>query len=206
MKILLAGVLGGIVMFIWTSIAHMFLPLGEAGIREIPNEAAVLDAMKANIGENRGLYIFPGSGLGRNATRQEKNETMKHVGEKYANNPSGILMYHPPGRPLTMGKWLGIEFATELLESILVVFLLAQTRLSSFGGRVGFVMVAGILAAIATNVSYSNWYGFPCIYTVSYMFIQFVGFICVGLVAGLLLRKTSQPIVDNRSPSAPATP
>jgi uncharacterized membrane protein YkgB len=189
MKILLAGVLGGIVMFIWTSIAHMFLPLGEAGIREIPNEAAVLDAMKSNIGENRGLYIFPGYGLGRNATRQEKSEAMKHAGEKYANNPSGILMYHPPGRLLTMGKWLGIEFGTELLESILVVFLLAQTRLSSFGGRVGFVTVAGILAAIATNVSYSNWYGFPCIYTASYMFIKVIGFLCVGLVAGLLLRK-----------------
>src|SRR5437899_6051793 len=189
MKILLVGVLGGIVMFIWTSIAHMFLPLGEAGIREIPNEAAVLDAMKANIGENRGLYIFPGSGLGRNATRQEKNETMKHVGEKYANNPSGILMYHPPGRPLTMGKWLGIEFATELLEPILVVFLLAQTKIESFGGRVGFVIVAGILAAIATNVSYWNWYGFPCVYTASYMFIQIIGLLCVGIVAAFVLGK-----------------
>ena len=42
MKILLAGVLGGIVMFVWTSIAHMALPLGEAGINEIPNESAVL--------------------------------------------------------------------------------------------------------------------------------------------------------------------
>ena len=184
-------------MFIWTSIAHMFLPLGEAGIREIPNEAAVLDAMKSNIGENRGLYIFPGYGLGRNATRQEKSEAMKHAGEKYANNPSGILMYHPPGRPLTMGKWLGIEFGTELVESMLVVFLLAQTRVSSFSGRVGFVFVAGILAAIATNVSYWNWYGFPSVYTVSYMSIQVIGFLCVGLVAGLLLRKTSQPIVDN---------
>jgi hypothetical protein len=45
MKILFIGVLGGIVMFIWTSIAHMALPFGEAGIREIPNESAVLSAM-----------------------------------------------------------------------------------------------------------------------------------------------------------------
>ena len=82
----------------------------------------------------------------------------------------------------------GNQFGTELLESILVVFLLAQTRLVSFGGRVGFVTVAGILAAIATNVSYSNWYGFPCIYTASYMFIQVIGFLCVGLVAALVLR------------------
>ena len=190
MKILLAGVLGGIVMFIWTSIAHMFLPLGQVGIREIPNEAAVLDAMKSNIGENRGLYIFPGAGLGPNATREQKQEAMKHMNEKLATNPSGIFMYYPPGRAFSLGKSLGIEFATELLESILVVFLLAQTRIDNFIGRVGFVFIAGILAAIATNVSYWNWYGFPKRYTAAYIFIQIIGFLCVGLVAGLVLRKS----------------
>jgi len=191
MKILLAGILGGVVMFIWTSIAHMALPLGEAGLREIPNESAVLGAMQNNIGEQTGLYIFPAPGVGKNATRQEKNEAMKHMGEKMATNPSGILMYHAPGRPFTFGKWLGIEFGTELLEAILVVFLLAQTRIASFAGRVGFVLAAGILAAIATNVSYWNWYGFPCVYTTGYMFIQIVGFLCVGVVAALVLRRRS---------------
>jgi hypothetical protein len=191
MKILLAGILGGIVMFIWTSIAHMALPLGEAGIGEIPNESAVLSAMQSNIGDQTGLYIFPGPGLGKNATRQEKNEAMKHMGEKIATNPSGILMYHAPGRQLMLGKLLGVEFGTELLAAILVVFLLAQTRIASFAGRVGFVLVAGILAAIATNVSYWNWYGFPCVYTASYMFIQIVGFFLVGIVAAFMLRKMS---------------
>ena len=95
-----------------------------------------------------------------------------------------------PGRAFSLGKSLGIEFATELLESILVVFLLAQTRIDNFIGRVGFVFVAGILAAIATNVSYWNWYGFPKRYTAAYMFIQIIGFLCVGLVAGLALRKS----------------
>jgi hypothetical protein len=189
MKILLAGILGGIVMFICTSIAHMALPLGEAGIREIPNESAVLSAMQSNIGDQTGLYIFPGRGVEKNATRQEKNEAMKHMAEKMATNPSGILMYHAPGRRFTIGKWLGIEFGTELLEAILVVFLLVQTRIVSFAGRVGFVLVAGILAAITTNVSYWNWYGFPCVYTASYMFIQIVGFLLAGVAAALILPK-----------------
>ena len=193
MKILVTGILGGIIMFIWTSVAHMALPLGEAGIREIPNESAVLSAMQSNIGDRTGLYIFPGPGVGKNATRQEKNDAMKHTVEKIAVNPSGILMYHAPGRPFTIGKWLGIEFGTELLEAILVVFLLAQTRIVSFAGRIGFVVVAGILAAITTNVSYWNWYGFPCVYTASYMFIQIVGFFLVGIAAALLLPKRAFP-------------
>jgi hypothetical protein len=185
----LAGVLGGILMFIWTSIAHMVLPLGKAGIKEIPNEQAVLSAMQNNIGAKSSLYHFPGFGLGPNPTREERNEAMKHMGEMYAKNPSGLLMYHAPGRPLTIGRCFGIEFATELIEAILAVFLLAQTRLATFGARVGFVTVTGILAAIATNVSYWNWYGFPGIYTVSYMFIQVVAFLCVGLVAALVMAK-----------------
>ena len=189
MKILFTGILGGIVMFVWTSIAHMALPLGEAGIREIPNESAVLSALQSNMGDQTGLDIFPGPGVGKNATRQEKNEAMKHMAEKMAANPSGILMYHPPGRPFTFGKWLSIEFGTELLQAILVVFLLAQTRIASFAGRVGLALIIGVLAAVATNVSYWNWYGFPCVYTASYMLIQIVGFLLVGIVAALLLPK-----------------
>ena len=74
-RIFLAGLLGGIAMFIWTSIAHMALPLGEAGIREIPNEAAVLSAMQSNIAEKPGFIIFPGWGLAR--TRVGKRNTKR---------------------------------------------------------------------------------------------------------------------------------
>ena len=49
----------------------------------------------------------------------------------------------------------------------------------------------GILAAITTNISYWNWYGFPGVYTVSYMCIEIVGVVLVGVVAALLLRKHS---------------
>jgi hypothetical protein len=185
-----AGILGGIAMFIWTSIAHMALPLGEAGIREIPNEQATLASLQQNIGDQSGLYLFPGLGLGQNATREQRKAAMQHMAEKYASSPSGLLVYHPPGRTLTLGKLLAVEFATELLGAILAVWLLAQTRLVSFGSRVGFILIIGVVAAIATNISYWNWYGFPTIYTVSYMLIQIVGFLCVGLVAALTLRKS----------------
>ena len=124
---------------------------------------------------------------------------MKHMGEKIAANPSGILMYHAPGRPLAFGKLLGVEFGTELLEAILVVFLLAQTRIASFAGRVGFVFVAGILAAIATNVSYWNWYGFPRVYTASYMLIQIVGFFLCGHRRGV---HAAEDVGANRVPDS----
>jgi len=188
----LAAILGGIAMFIWSFIAHDLLPLGEMGMREFKNETAMLDALKTNLGD-AGLYHFPGHTAGPNATRQEKSEAMKRAMEKAASGPSGLLIYHP-SREFTFGKLLGIEFATELLEAILVVFLLTQTTIGSFAGRVGFVFLAGILAAITTNIPYWNWYGFPSRYTVAYMSIEIIGFLCVGLIAALLLR--------NRSPAS----
>jgi hypothetical protein len=185
-----AAILGGIAMFIWSFIAHDLLPLGEMGMREFKNEATMLDALKTNLGDAGGLYHFPGHKAGPNATRQEKSEAMKRAIEKTASGPSGMLLYHPT-REFTFGKLLGIEFGTELLEAILVVFLLTQTRIEGFGGRVGFVLVAGILAAITTNIPYWNWYGFPSSYTAAYMSIEIIGFLCVGLVAALLLKNRS---------------
>jgi hypothetical protein len=82
-------------MFVCTSIAHMALPLGEAGINEIPNESAVLGAMQSSIGDKTGLHIFPGLGVGKNATREQKSEAMKQMQQRIAANPSGILMSRP---------------------------------------------------------------------------------------------------------------
>jgi len=194
MRILLAGILGGVVMFVWTSIAHMALPLGAAGIGEMPNESAVLSAMQSSMGEKSGLYVFPSLGVGKDATREQKNEAMKQMQQRIAANPSGILMYHPPGRPFAFGKALAIEFSTEVLQAILVIWLLAQTRIGSFAGRVGFVLIAGILASITTNVSYWNWYGFPGVYTASYILIELVGFVLIGIIAALVLRKRSPAV------------
>jgi hypothetical protein len=61
--------------------------------------------------------------------------------------------------------------------------------LAAFAGRVGFVLIAGILAAITANVSYWNWYGLPGVYTASDILVEIVGFVLVGVIAGLVLRK-----------------
>jgi len=187
-RILIAGILGGIGMFTWSFVAHELLPIGELGVRELPNEDAVTSAIESNLGDKIGFYIFPGPGLSPGATREQKEEGMKKAEQKMAAGPAGVLIYHPK-RVFNFPKRLGIEFATEVVEALLAVFLLARTNITSFIGKVGFVLTAGILAAITTNVPYWNWYGFPRIYTCGYMVTQIVGFLCVGIVAALVIRK-----------------
>ena len=189
-RIILAGVLGAVAMFIWTAIAHMATPQGDAGIGEIPNEEAVLSALQSSITTKAGLYMYPGLGLGPDATHAQQSEAMKAHEARLEKTPSGLLLYHPAGsRSMQMPKHLTIEFITQLIQALLVVALLAQTRIVTFGGRVAFVTMTGILAAITTNVSYWNWWGFPATYIVCYMLIRIIGFFVLGLVAAFIFRK-----------------
>ena len=191
-RIFLAALLGAVAMFAWTAIAHMALPLGEAGVQNTMNDEALLSALKSTVKDVDGLYIYPSMGLGPNATHAEQSKAMETYPAVLEKNPSGFFIYHPAGsRPMAMGKFLTIEFITELIEAFIAVWLLAQTRIVTFGGRIGFVVAIGILAAISTNVSYWNWWGFPTVYTASYMFIQFVGFFLVGLVAAIMFRRVT---------------
>jgi hypothetical protein len=187
-RIFFAGILGGIIMFIWNFVAHDLLPLGEMGVRLIPNEDAVTSVLQTKLGDTSGFYVFPSGGLTPGATREQKEAAMKKAEEQMAAGAGGVLIYRPK-RIFNFPKRLGIEFATEMIESLLAVFLLAQTRITSFGGKVGFILTAGILAAIATNVPYANWYGFPKTFTLAQMIMTVVSFLLVGIVAGLLLKR-----------------
>ena len=147
--------------------------------------------MHSSLGEKSGMYMFPGMELGASPTREQQHTAMEHYGEKLAGNPSGLLTYHPPGaKALTPGQLI-TEFLTEVIEALIAVFLLAQTRLTSFGSRVGFVTLAGVLAAITTNISYWNWYGFPGSYTAAYMSIEIVGYVLIGIVAALIMKNSA---------------
>ena len=191
-RIFLAGLLGAMAMFAWTAIAHMATPLGEAGVENTMKDEELLSALKSNVKDKDGFYMYPSMGLPPDATHAQQSEAMEKYPEKLEKNPSGFFIYHPAGsRPMNMGKFLTVEFITELCEAFLAVWLLAQTRIVSFGGRIGFVTAVGLIAAISTNVSYWNWWGFPTVYTASYMFIQIVGFFLVGLVAAIMFRRVT---------------
>lgn len=179
-------------MYFWASIAHMALPLATIGISQITaNEPAVLDALHTSLGNAPGFYIFPSVGWKAGDSSAQRADAMKNYDAKLLGNPSGILIYTPPGaHSITPGQLIA-EFIAELVEAFLAVWLLCQTRITSIGGRIGFVAIAGLLASLPTNVSYWNWYSFPGSYTLAYIAIQIVGFVVAGAAAAFVLRRAT---------------
>jgi hypothetical protein len=74
-RIVLAGILGGLTLFVWMFVAHELLGLGEMGVGEIPNEAVVLSARSNS--RSRLLYL---SGLRTGAKANQRAEKRSHAG------------------------------------------------------------------------------------------------------------------------------
>lgn len=173
-RTLLAGIAGAAAMFAWSFVAHMFLPLGEMGVSQIPVEQPVLEVLRANLNED-GLYMFP------------YEEDMEAGMRALETKPSGVLVYHQPGYDFNFAKSLGIEFGENLIAVLIGVFLLTRTRIDSLGGRTGFFAGLGVIAVLAGYVSYWNWYGFPAAYTAGAVITDFVGYLAAGLAAAFVL-------------------
>src|SRR5271157_1291733 len=95
MRILIAGLIGGIAMFAWTSVAHVATPLATAGISKMADESVVLKAMKDGVGPKQGLYFFPW-------VEPNDPKMMEKESASRKDNPSGFVIYRPPGASTDM--------------------------------------------------------------------------------------------------------
>jgi len=114
MKLVLAAVLAALAIFLWEFVAHMFTPLGEAGIDYLPKVETVSSSLQSAIGGKAGMYMFPTGGLTTDSSREEKQKAMERMIEEMKTNPSGLLIYKPAGTEFNFGKNLAVQFVTNI--------------------------------------------------------------------------------------------
>jgi hypothetical protein len=205
LRVIIAGVLGGVAIFLWGFVSHMLLPLGEAGIRGLPYEDKVLPAISASVKEP-GLYLFPWPESPPGKPMPMSQQTQQAAEELYKTAPHGLLLFYPPGGTMLSSAQLLAEFATNcasaLLAAALVSALVASLR--SFVARVLFVTLIGLSAGIAVNVPHWNWYGFPAAFTLAEILEHVVGFGVAGVVIAAVIRPApSAATVPSRADAQP---
>jgi len=183
MRILIGGIVAGVVVFLWGIVGHMLLPLGRTGLKMLPNEEPVLSAMRRSIPEP-GLYLFPGMDMSKAPSQAEQ----KAWEAKYSSGPVGLLVYRPHGgKPLSL-KLFGIELLSNIAACWVAAMILTRIA-GGFGARVWAVTLMGLFGWLAISISYWNWYGFPGSYTMAEGIDQVVGAFFAGLVlAGIIKR------------------
>jgi hypothetical protein len=191
-KILGAGLVGGLVVFLWGFVSHMLLPVGQMGLRSMPVNSPLLESMKVNLAED-GLYFFPGKEEGHKPTEAEEAVWAT----KYRMGPTGLLLYHPDGRDPMSPAQLGVELVTDVAAAALLAYLLiaitgssgAQVRLAK-QLRIG--VAAGVFAWVSISVPHWNWYGFPCAFIAAELIDQVVGWTLAVLAISFLWRRSER--------------
>jgi hypothetical protein len=178
-RIVLAGILGGLALFVWGGLSHMVIGLGNVGVQNI--QRPVYDAMKASIAQS-GFYFFPESDMKGN------------INNEFKGGPTGILIFKPTGAGASMTGQLVNEAILNIVQALIAAFLLTLVTLTRYPQRVGFVFVLGVLSAIATNIEYWNWYGFPASYSLASMVDKLVGFMVVGLIVAAIVKPRAAAI------------
>ncbi len=167
--------LAAVIVFVGSSILHMVLRYHRQDYRQLPQEEAVLAAIRG-AGAVRGVYMFPfASGPG-----DLKKPEMQ---EKFRQGPVGTLTLLANG-PINMGRNLGLWFGYCLLISFFDAYVTGRTlpagtdylQVFRVAGTVGF-MTYGL-----SQISSSIWGGQPASTTVKN--------VIDGLIYGLLTAGT----------------
>ena len=191
MRIVIAGILGGIAMFIWASAAHMATPLATAGLSPLPGGDTTVAHLHQQLGDKTALYFFPYA-TGKDA------KSMADQSAKMASGPSGLLAYQGPSQG-AFPRQMAVELGLEIIELILVGVLIVGA--AGFGGRMRLALAIGAVAAITTNLSYWNWYGFDASYTLANGFTELVKYLVAGAVVAWWLgrgERTARAFSDVR--------
>src|SRR5688500_14834872 len=161
MRVLIAGLLGGIVFFIWGAVSHMVLRLGDQGFHYGTPYQATLAALKQDAARP-GIYFMP-SVPEEKMTDEAAQAALvtESAGQGYA-----FVVWQPGGNPgaAAMGPLLGKQFATDFLSALLAAWVLALGAFG-FGKRVLISAGLGVFAWLVVSVPYWNWYLFPLDYT-----------------------------------------
>jgi hypothetical protein len=109
--------LSAVIVFIASSIMHTVLQYHNTDFRKLPEEDAVLAALRS-AGVTRGVYHFPHC--------NHKDMKTPEMQEKFKQGPIGFLTIFPSG-PVSMPKFLVQWFIFCLLISFVVAYLAAHT-------------------------------------------------------------------------------
>jgi hypothetical protein len=188
-KIILAGILSGIVVFIWGAISHMLLPIGSMGIKTIPNnEDAVLGAMKSNI-QQPGLYLMPGYDMSRRPTDAEMTALLL----KSEAGPTAFLVYHPTGVKMLSWSQLIGETLFNILCGMIAAYIVSMTA-ASLITRAIMVMLMGFFGWLSISASYWNWYRFPGAFIIGEGLDQVIGWLLGGLLIAWILQRSERRV------------
>jgi len=189
-KNLLAGLVGGLIMFAWGFIYWGLTGAGASTVKNTLNDDAMAAALRTNL-TDRGVYVVPS----RPATMDQA--AMDLYTKKYEQGPIALIIYDPMGSHLmTPGQMIG-GFLLGVLACCVAAWFLSRSTAttSTYFARVAFCGMFGILISLSTHLVNWNWMGYPLDYVTKWIADSVIGWLLAGLGIAAIVKppKVQQP-------------
>jgi hypothetical protein len=185
-RIVIAGIVAGLLVFVWGAIAHTVLPLGMAGMQVPTADAqnAALTALQGSF-DQEGIYLLP---LPPEEV-WEDDAAMARFGAEAAKRPYAFVVYQPRGTDINagFGGLLARQAGLDVLAALVAAFVAAGIA-GSLLRRALSVAAMGVFAWLAMAAPYWNWYRFPADFVGAALIEQAVGWLIGGFAIAWLLR------------------
>jgi hypothetical protein len=179
-KYILGSFLAALVFFFWGFLYWAVSPLPKSIIHTSPDDAAA-GAMLKQMFPKDGMYTVPGMSLDQ--------ETM-HA--RHEAGPIATVHIKHAGAPAMSAKFFIVAIAHCWVSTLLLTFLLVKASpgvLASYGSRVWFVTLTGVVIAVVSDFSFPVYWSHPWP-----VYLFNAGHIIGGmLVTGLVLAKFVKP-------------
>ena len=177
-RVIVAGLLGGIVLIVWTFVINsVFHFQARIDMNELPAERQVYDLLNEQIAEP-GRYIC--------------NPKLSDVGRFPEDEPVYSIFYSGVGHE-SAGQLLLLELAIFLATPIIAAALLAQSSprvLASYPRKLLFFVSIGVLLALAGEVSDFGIGGYPLAEALLLALARLAAWTMVGLVVAGIIKPT----------------
>jgi hypothetical protein len=192
MRVLVAGLIGGILMFLWGVVAHMALGLGNVGLKQPASESVVLSTLHEGLGDKAGVYILPSLDPKKMGDAAEVIAYQQQA----IRSPYAWVVYMPQGDDMTrMGPQIGRQWASDTLSALALAFVMGLAGLG-FRRRLALAAVAVAFAWLSTMVPYWNWYRFPLDFTWAALIEQLIGWLIAGAAMAWWLGRSERKLAS----------
>jgi hypothetical protein len=183
-RIIVAGLLGGAVVYLWSALSWSVLPYQAAKFRGIPNEQQVADVLSSNL-TVPGVYQYPAY-PSAGASDAEVAAWTQRV-ERGPVIP--LLVFNPGGSASSVTSYIR-AFVLDVMAALIVAMLLtlAAHSLGGYGQRVIFVTGIALFAIVVTHLADWNWGMFPTSYILPMAADLIIGWTLAGVVMAWRIR------------------
>ncbi|MGP8217395.1 MAG: hypothetical protein ACLQQ4_17640 [Bacteroidia bacterium] len=162
-KFIIASFVGALIIFAWSLLSWMFLPVHIHSFHYTPKQDTILSALN-NSSLESGAYMLPtpdNRSLGMMKDEKYVNE-MKEMEKKYAGKPYALVFYSKEGVKMSpFQPVIGILLNLFAVMGAVILLAMSKDKLKTFFMRWWAVMLIGFIVALNSYLLEWNWMQFP---------------------------------------------